>query len=174
MNQTILFFLSSKDQKASAYSLLPFGQEYMRPPHRFAWLREWPFLLRENCVIAWKWKNNCVIAWSWHVCVMRERSFWCAWWREKPFLICVIAWNRKKSVRDCVKLEKCDQFVWLRESWKIRAWLRENGEKFAWSRDWTPPWGGARICNIHDPVWTRHLLHFLYLFITQGHTLLKE
>ena len=142
MNQTILFFLSSKDQKASAYSLLPFGQEYMRPPHRFAWLREWPFLLRENCVIAWKWKNNCVIAWNWHVCVMRERSFWCAWWREKPFLICVIAWNRKKSVRDCVKLEKCDQFVWLRESGKIRAWLRENGEKFAWLRDWTPPLGG--------------------------------
>ena len=76
---------------------------------------------------------------------MRERSFWCAWWREKPFLICVIcviAWNRKKYVRDCVKVEKCDQFVWLRESGEIRAWWRENGEKFAWLRDWTPPLGG--------------------------------
>ena len=82
--------------------------------------------------------------WNWHVCVMPERSFWCAWWREKPFLICVIcviAWNRKKYVRDCVKVEKCDQFVWLRESGEIRAWWRKNGEKFAWLRDWTPPGG---------------------------------
>ena len=44
-------------------------------------------------------------------CVMREISFLCAWWRKKPFIVIVgapivVAWKRKKSVHDCVKLEK--------------------------------------------------------------------
>ena len=36
-------------------------------------------------------------------CVICERLFLCARWREKPFLICVMAW---KKVRDYVKMEK--------------------------------------------------------------------
>ena len=106
------------------------------------------------CVIAWKWKNNRVIAWKGHDCVMRKMSFWCAWWREKHFLICVIAWNRKKYVRDGVKVEKCDQFIWLHESGEIRAWWRENGEIFAWLRDWTPP-VGASLTSFIFQTWER-------------------
>ena len=173
MNQTILFFLSSKDQKASAYSLLPFGQEYMRPPIGLRDCVNGPFC----CVkIAWLRENEKIIAW------LREADMcaWCvkglfgvrdgvkspflfAWLREIGKNLCVIAWNWKNvtSLYDCVKAGK-----YVRDCVKMEKNLRDCVIGH-------PP-GGARICNIHDPVWTRHLLHFLYLFITQGHTLLKE
>ena len=131
------------------FTLIPEIQEFilqhsLRPPIGLRDCVNGPFMLSDSAWLRENEKNNCVIAWNWHVYVMRERSFWCAWWREKPFLICVIcviAWNRKKYVRDCVKGEKCDQFVWFRESVEISAWWRENGEKFAWLRDWTSPLG---------------------------------
>ena len=70
-----------------------------RPPPPIG-VRVWvngPFLLRESE----KMRD----------CVMREISFLCAWWRKNPFIVIVgapivVAWKRKKSVHDCVKLEK--------------------------------------------------------------------
>ena len=54
---------------------------------------------------------------------MREISFLRAGLREKPFIVIVVAWKRKKSVHDCAKLEKNDKFAWFACAWIKRSLL---------------------------------------------------
>ena len=90
---------------------------WMRPPHRVAWLRDWPYFsawLRENDFIfawlrestcvrdAWKRRKMCVNSWnhsktcviSWKAYFLPNFSIFA--WKSQFFINCVNAWKWKK------------------------------------------------------------------------------
>ena len=100
---------------------------YLEAPHRVAWLRDWPFFLRD-CVKTILFLRDCVNRLA---CVMRENVEKCAWLRE---IIQNHAWFRERHVFRPI-------LAFLRENlnFSLVAWLRENGKKSAWLRDWGSP-----------------------------------
>ena len=99
-------------------------ESWKRPPHRFAWLRYWPFLLRD---CAWLRENDFIFAWLRESTCVRD-----AWKRRK---MCVISWNHSKT---CVI------------SWK--ACFSSNFSVFAWKSqffiDCVNAWKWKKICVI--------------------------
>ena len=96
-----------------------------------------------------------------HTCMMRERSFFFAWWREKPFCVYVIAWfihpvrDTWKGFFSCVMAWKPFREAWLRES-TLCTWCMQILKQI--KSEWVPTYGP---CRPTDPVLV--ILRFIFI-----------